>query len=408
MKGKARKQAHEESKLHDETPSITKYTITTKDLIEQAQVVAGRVEIPGSLERVLERAIQARQRCAEWFQTSKVDNQYSNEGHQHFIAILEQTLDIIRKRKAEADLLGPERSDSGGDKCQDKTDASWQELANRFQDLAVEEPIDAEELDIPEGNLDSAYELEEESEETRMSLMIFCFFEDMHRLQDFLHGIWKSYRAGQLDLMTSSFITNAAIDIVRQNEEEILAVAPKLFSKKLSYKTIAIVIFYADALSHGQDPQAKMASNENLRPTPFDDFIYLSTAKTLMKFDYLSAMAPRSPDYPLPSFPLRASYVSRPELLGNPYMDNKEKEDALLSQLMMDLDLYDLFCNGLRERGQWKHPVPAEDELSSGLRKLRKDGALSVWLVFASRLFLDVQEILGSDIKSGKSLLEGF
>lgn len=33
------------------------------------------------------------------------------------------------------------------------------------------------------------FELEEESEETKMSLMIFCFFEDLHRIQDFLNEV---------------------------------------------------------------------------------------------------------------------------------------------------------------------------------------------------------------------------
>jgi hypothetical protein len=88
--------------------------------------------------------------------------------------------------------------------------------------------------------------------------------------------------------MTASLITYSAFDIVRQSEDEILASAPKLFSKERSYDSIAIVIFYADAFSHGENPEHKLKSNESLRPTPFDDFIYLYTARILMKFDYFS------------------------------------------------------------------------------------------------------------------------
>jgi hypothetical protein len=106
LKGKARKQA-EKDKSENKTESSgfssepgVKHTITTKDLLRQAEVVAGRINMPTGLRRVLERAIHARQRCAEWFQTSMVENKYSNEGHQHFIEVLEQTLDILGTHKA--------------------------------------------------------------------------------------------------------------------------------------------------------------------------------------------------------------------------------------------------------------------------------------------------------------------
>lgn len=82
-------------------------------------------------------------------------------------------------------------------------------------------------------------------------------------------------------------------------------------------------------------------------------------------------------------------------------MDKKEKEDAILSQLVMDLDLFDDFCQAIKERGQFQHPIPAEDELQTGLHWLRKEGTLNVWLVFAARIFLDVQDILGKDVKKG-------
>ncbi|KAH8678639.1 hypothetical protein BGZ60DRAFT_358773, partial [Tricladium varicosporioides] len=208
-KAKARKATGEAENVpsEDANPVPIRYAITTRDLLEQAQVIVGRVEVPDGLRHALQSAIQARQRCAEWFQTSKIENQYSN-GHQHFIG------------------------------------------------------------------------------------------------------------------------------------EGILATAPKLFKGKQSYSAIATVIFYPDAFGQGQGPKSQTASNDFLQPTPFDDFIYLSTAKTLMKYAYVHSF-PSKPPYPLPSAPLRAAFVSQPDLLGTPYMDKKEREDALLSQLMIDLSLFD-------------------------------------------------------------------
>ena len=51
-------------------------------------------------------------------------------------------------------------------------------------------------------------------------------------------------------------------------------------------------------------------------------------------------------------------------------------------------------------------PAPPEDELSKSLDKLLAEGILSVALVFEARVFLDIQNIMGDDVKMGyKDLL---
>lgn len=92
----------------------------------------------------------------------------------------------------------------------------------------------------------------------KMSLMIFSFFRDLHRIQDFLQNIWKDYKTGKCDLMTGSLVTNTALATVRQMEDDILASAPEPFNKKLSYDSIAIVVFYANAFRQGEDPEQKL------------------------------------------------------------------------------------------------------------------------------------------------------
>ena len=102
-------------------------------------------------------------------------------------------------------------------------------------------------------------------------------------------------RSGSVDFLTASIITNAAFDVVRRGEDEIFAAAPSLFDRKRSYETIAVIIFYADALSQGQNPEAKINSNEFLRPTPFDGFICLSVARCLLKFDWMCTRPNQEP-----------------------------------------------------------------------------------------------------------------
>ncbi len=170
-----------------------------------------------------------------------------------------------------------------------------------------------------------------------------------------------------------------------------------MFNKKRSWDTIAIIIFYADAFEKGVCPEARLRTNESLRITPFDNFIYLSTARILMKFTYLSeAPADFRNNYPVPCFPLRAGYVSRPELLESPEMKKKEEEDLILSQFVIDKSLSSMFRKKSIEFDSGSVP-PLEDEFNKGLDKLLNEGVLSVSTVFAAQIYLDLQNIMGEN-----------
>ena len=65
--------------------------------------------------------------------------------------------------------------------------------------------------------------------------------------------------------------TNAAFGLVRQTEEDLIAQAPKMFNKKRSWDTIAIIIFFADAFEQGIQPETRLNSTDTLRVAPFDD-----------------------------------------------------------------------------------------------------------------------------------------
>ena len=197
--------------------------------------------------------------------------------------------------------------------------------------------------------------------------------------------------------------TNAAFDLVRQAEEDLIAQAPNIFNRKRSWDSIAIIIFYADAFQQGVCPEARLNSNESLRITPFDDFIYLSTARILMKFTFL-ADVPEDCEfsYPLPCPPLRFGYISRPELLGTPEMDRKEQQDLTLSRFIIDRQLWNTWTDAEKQVGK-KLPAspPPEDEFSKALDVLTKEGVLSVALVFEAQVFLDIQDIMGDDVRRG-------
>jgi hypothetical protein len=99
------KKAPESSKPATEPTSvpIVKHMVSAQDILRQAKAIANnaKIGIPNSMVYIVNRAIQARKRCAAWFQKSGIENGHSTEGHLHFVEILEQALRIL---KPESDL----------------------------------------------------------------------------------------------------------------------------------------------------------------------------------------------------------------------------------------------------------------------------------------------------------------
>ncbi|KAI4160276.1 MAG: hypothetical protein LQ342_005868 [Letrouitia transgressa] len=201
LKGKARKAAKEAADKAEreninesvpQAPSTVKYTITTAELLRQANAVAqshikSRVRMPASLRAVVERAIRARQRCSEWFRKSDVHNQYADKQHMHFIEVLEQSLKILEPCVEAGDAAHkPQMQDKP---LLERTDSN----TNRFSLLKVEENPDFDISDISEvtaavnimaitkvskGEPEIAvYELEGEDEfDEELAFIIFCEF----------------------------------------------------------------------------------------------------------------------------------------------------------------------------------------------------------------------------------------
>lgn len=133
-----------------------------------------------------------------------------------------------------------------------------------------------------------------------------------------------------------------------------------------------MVIYFADAFSRGEIPADKLKSNESLQPAPFDDFIYLSVSRILMKFTFLLQFfdGDNNLKYPIHVASLRLTYISRPDLLGTPTMDKREAEDKLLSQFFIDLHLSSVTKHDLKQHMPGITNSQFDDELSTGLRQL--------------------------------------
>lgn len=111
LKGKDRKLAREAAKLGAGGPQPTheapseRYVVTPKTLLEQAELVAkvkkGRLKLPDGVRRVLERALETRKRCVDWFRRTDVTNRYTTtrDAHQQIIDALEEAARILEQNQ---------------------------------------------------------------------------------------------------------------------------------------------------------------------------------------------------------------------------------------------------------------------------------------------------------------------
>ena len=73
----------------------------------------------------------------------------------------------------------------------------------------------------------SKSKVEVETTEEEVYFAIYCFFNDLNQVRDFVHDLWCQYQKGSFDLVTTSVTMNAALELVRRAESELAASFPK-------------------------------------------------------------------------------------------------------------------------------------------------------------------------------------
>ncbi|KAK5731784.1 hypothetical protein LTR17_011135 [Elasticomyces elasticus] len=407
LKGKERKLAKQAATTIPDTQSAAspnqpqkKCKISVSELLKQAEAVASwtkkTIRLPEDVQHVLQRAITARQRCTAWFKQTGLQNEYSNEGHEHFVDILERALKLLRGSASST----PAAWDSSR-----HADPLANMLNNRFGalDLGNEADIDLEVEDVMQppstapvkstrSEPTAVYELE--SEIWDVAFAIYCFFEDVHQLQAHLVGVWEQQRNGEVDLLSATEVTTTALDLLWHSEAQLHSEYQSHFHYSRIYDNLTTVIFSADAIRSGKDPEEALRSPERLKILPFDQFIYLPTARTLMKFASMKELL-QLETWPPPVPPMRFNYIINPALLESPRLQKYEREDSLLTQFMLDIVLADEVKKSAMQEGMDPQSggLVVADVLTSYLRKVWTDDNISVTNVFASRLWLDIVEL---------------
>ena len=239
LKGRARKLARDaaqetaknKAKIGTET-----FIVGVGDFLPMAEAIANfkqkpPVEVPLDLVTVAKRVLLARKRCTKWFQQQSQDKttDLKNQSHLHFISVLDQVVEILTPRFANAPTL-PKRSKVP--LATVDTDASTYvktDVLNRFDTLSIEEPVTDEEVDIPlpsdsslmvEKSRNIVFESEKTADDEELLFACFCLLGDLNEIRSYLRDVWKKFLHRKIALVTASLVTDAAFDIARRMEQD--------------------------------------------------------------------------------------------------------------------------------------------------------------------------------------------
>ena len=405
LKGKARKEA----RMAGTAAGGLRHTVTVKGLADLAQSIANQkpqIKVPKLILLLLKSAITLRRRCADWFQKNATGQELpeSLDKHSHFIGVLEVVLQILEPNSAPENTdLAQERGAQSKSTAQIETDTqSRAEQTNPYDILYFEE--DALEGSIavqdttavlnvarrqitPSPPRNVTYEINPTDEEVYFA--IYCFFDDLNRLRDFLRDLWSDYKASRADLITVSVTTNTAIDLVHRAEQDFVAAFPKLDT----YDKITGVFYLLMCHIRGENAETREQPMDVVNHAMLDvaDWLYLPVNSLLLSFC----------DVVQPNY----APVMKPGHFGvyNPHADRSKLtvREQLQEDRIILLEALPEFFIITKINGN----LPVADELTNGLRSMFVQKTVPLWVTYAAQIFLDIHHVLRADVVRGLSEL---
>jgi hypothetical protein len=226
LKGRARKLARDAANSEKKTstqsvfPTPQHYVVKTKDFVPMAVAIASclppKIRPSSALLEVVRRTIAARKSCAMWYAAGSD----GNEGHQHFISVLEEALSILKPLVPKE----PVKTRPTAVQVANKT------IENKFEKLALEETDDSEVSDnftqtaspspLQKPISDIIYEQDETEKEEEFRFASYCLIKDLNDIRQYLLGLWQRYQRKEVDLAVAAATTNMTINLVRRAERE--------------------------------------------------------------------------------------------------------------------------------------------------------------------------------------------
>ncbi|KAI9718489.1 MAG: hypothetical protein M1828_006672 [Chrysothrix sp. TS-e1954] len=385
-----------------QTGPSSRVRLTTKDLprlarkatsLLAASASASASMVPPSIRGVLDQIITARRQCAAQhrLKTEHAEKftSESNKRHDHFIKVLEEVQQILGRSVTEP----PEINMRPGHPKQDK--ASIASLTNRFDFLELQEPPQSLGQDVDSlscsfrkqtfaKHLAIEYPSINETEEGVFAC--FCFFWDCHRIRNYIRTLWRDYRQRLTSLTVAALTTNMVFDVIHRLHADLARDFPTYSTYEAMDRTI---------LDGSTQPRFDEVTQKGLRniplewiSDPYNFELPMAGREAYSVLRYLANGYAKgiSPDFDprINEFDWATQHKTALGTYAFPQLIKlvllRALPDVLCFQLAMD-------NNGF-----------FTDELSSGILGLWNDHNISVPLVVACDVFIDIHFVLLEDM----------
>ncbi|KAL4744107.1 hypothetical protein BDV11DRAFT_201525 [Aspergillus similis] len=362
------------------------YSVTTKDLQKLAEVIASSaLTVPKSVLTIAKRAIKLRKVVTSWFLGQ--GDPTNNKRHAHFITALEQICETLEWKTNRAPRPDAKQPPPTPEAPSDDADAN--RFLNKFAVLTVEEPQDTAQTESTPAESKKIVKVtvvEEDDNETAdsyLGLLFFktlCLLQDLKNMRRFISITWSEYRDQKIDLMNAAIVTDSALQLARELVEEVEADwRTSLTGEKDNVQNI--VYNYA-VLTRGisATPSTEIGLPYSKNMVDIADWCYVPTKVLLESFaDVLQVN--HQPVFKKGFFGTYDPKMDREQMS----LGQKFNEDQIIF-----FSILPEFC--MVER--FKIQMPAQDAITRGLVEFVKTKRVTLWLCFASQIFLDIHHIM--------------
>ena len=349
---------------------IPTYLLDVKQFVLLAKWIAAYnnppVRVPSDFVGALNRAIALR---SDYGKQISSKNEESANRHKFFITILERVRKVLCCRTS----------------TESNSEPGSNTIVNKFEQLEVEEAPTAASptLEVSTATFTQATEanyepqLDDNLEEVHLAFELIL--EDFNRLRAVISRTWKRHSEEEIEIEPASIMTNTALDLARNLEEE----ANSLFRKYGSSEKLLERLWTTTCEKHGEDNTRRDPGEMSSRMYEAADHLLWTSYVLLSSF--------------LKNRQSESLHLKGPDYFARPDVDSDRStmtprgkfED---DKIIMYSGLADFFLTSTA-----KVPVP-EDELTRGLRTAFETNELPLWLILAAQVYLDIHHAMGQNV----------
>ena len=362
--------------------------VSLSQFVPMAESIAkseSTVRISTGMIKLFRRCIQARSDTGKWYQANG-DDEDDEGGHSHFISVLQQALQVLIPAH---DLQELEKKQFNLAKMgQNNADVHTITITNAFGKLEIDD-IDEEALNaMPDAVIEAGttrktpqYEAEDDGSEWLYAL--HCLWDDVHDLLQQVKDMWKEYLDGRLALTTVCVATNTAVDLVRRIEHEFVngPSPPEYYiNAGMNPNSDLPYAWFAECCIRDEIGDPPKGSKEFIVP--------IERWEQVEESFFLESRI-------LQTSSTKMMYITRPMWTGvfDPKLDltkatSKQKyhqASAILMDAMVTLKPF-----------MFHGDSPLNDELLKGFRNQLTISEVPLWLVFATKAYVEIQYALAS------------